>query len=324
MKAKKLVLFLVMSIAAIMFIGCGKKEAKEEKEKEEVQEEIEVEEPQGPVHIRFDAYRYVFGTIVYGENGDESKELETDFIEFEAMPGEMMSEVWENNGYMFQRIYADGEYFEGWMEYKTNKTIDGNGNDTFDYERVSGDKLYTTEEIMAMQVPEYDVAYVAKWKTILADDYDDEFEMMYAEEEVNEEDMGDETLSDIAYLILDANGGQMTYGTDDVYKTEYYTYILEDGKTLKKIMKSEMEDQLRSIEKSGKKFAGWKVYEGAYKDMPEKKSTDLKKGDECFEIADYVYLELGKCKVYGESVSTEELGKINSKGKTYYAVAVWK
>ena len=36
MKAKKLVLFLVMSIAAIMFIGCGKKEAKEEKEKGEV------------------------------------------------------------------------------------------------------------------------------------------------------------------------------------------------------------------------------------------------------------------------------------------------
>ena len=156
------------------------------------------------------------------------------------------------------------------------------------------------------------------------EEYDTEFEMMYAEDVVTEEDMGDGTLEDEAYLVLNANGGQMLYGADEPYETDIYTYLLTSGKTIKSIMNSDMEDPMKSIEKDGKKFAGWKVYEGVLVDWPEEMVTDLKSGEECFELGEYMYLRLSNCNLYGESVTTEKLGEIVGSGKTYYAVANWK
>ena len=321
MKRKGLLLLVVIALVAAMFAGCGKKD----KEGQEGKDLVINSNKEGPVQVTFDGYGYAWGMIVYAEAEDETAESETVSMDFEAMPGEIIQDVWEKNGYAFQRIYADGEFFEGWMEYKTNKTTDADGNDTYRYERISGNELYTTEDILSREVPAYDVAYVAKWESIPMENYDEEFEMMYAEEEVTEEDMGVETTFEgEAYLVLDANGGQMLYGTDEPYETDIYTYLIENGKTIKSIMNSDMEDPMKSVEKDGKKFAGWKVYEGVFVEWPEEKPTNLKAGEECYQLGDYMYLRLSDCSVYDESMTTEEMGKLVGKGKTYYAVANWK
>lgn len=320
MKRKGLLFFLVMSLVMTMIAGCGKKE----KSDEEGNDLVINTSKKGPVQVTFDGYGYAWGTIVYAEADDEEAESETVSIDFEAMPGEVIRDVWEQNGYAFQRIYADGEYFEGWMEYKTNRTTDEEGFDTYKYERISGDQLYTTEDILNREVPDYDVAYVAKWESIPMEDYDTEFEMMFAEEVVTEEDMGDAMPEDEAYLVLNANGGMMEYGADEPYETDLYTYILTAGEKIGNIMNSDMEDPMQSVKKEGKKFAGWKVYEGTFVEWPEEMAADLNSGEECYKLGEYMYLRLSNCNVYDESMTTEELGKIVANGKTYYAVANWK
>ena len=59
--------------------------------------------------------------------------------------------------------------FEGWAEFKVEWTYDGwdmNG----EYTLVST-KIYTTDEMLDKAVPDYDVAYVAKWSDIDLDEY---------------------------------------------------------------------------------------------------------------------------------------------------------
>ena len=177
---------------------------------------------------------------------------------------------------------------------------------------------------MEMEVPAYDVAYVAKWQGFDMEEYDAEFEAMFAVEEVTEEDLGDEMPSDEAYLVLNANGGMMVYGSDEPYETDLYTYLLESGKNLGEVMNGEWEDPMKSLEKDGAEFKGWTVYEGNFVEWPEEKKTDLKDGEECFSIGEFMYLVLSDCKEVGGSVSTEDLAEMGKEGKTYYAVANWK
>lgn len=60
--------------------------------------------------------------------------------------------------------------FEGWMEFKVEWKTKSTGEEYEDYTLVS-QKLYTTAEMLALPVPSYDVAYVAKWSDMSFDDY---------------------------------------------------------------------------------------------------------------------------------------------------------
>ena len=60
--------------------------------------------------------------------------------------------------------------FEGWLEFKVEWKTKSNGQEYEDFTLVS-QKVYTTAEMLALPVPSYDVAYVAKWSDTDFDDY---------------------------------------------------------------------------------------------------------------------------------------------------------
>ena len=74
-------------------------------------------------------------------------------------------------GYSDCTLLRDGDQFEGWMEFEMTVVTDEKGYTTYLYERISGDILYTHEEILRRKMPEHDVYYVAKWESIPMEAY---------------------------------------------------------------------------------------------------------------------------------------------------------
>ncbi len=60
--------------------------------------------------------------------------------------------------------------FEGWLEFKVTYETDENGYECEKFTLVN-DTVYTTAQMLAKTVPAYDVAYVAKWSDMDAEDY---------------------------------------------------------------------------------------------------------------------------------------------------------
>lgn len=63
-----------------------------------------------------------------------------------------------------------GANFEGWIEFKIETKTNKLGNEYEAYTLVSN-TIYTTAQMLALQVPKYDVVYVAKWSDMDYDDY---------------------------------------------------------------------------------------------------------------------------------------------------------
>lgn len=125
-------------------------------------------------------------------------------------------------------------------------------------------------------------------------------------------------------LVLDANGGMMTFGTDVPYEADVYLYYLHEGKSLQENMESDGNDPVVDISKEGETFAGWTIYEGDFAGWPEEEPDSLADGSMYFSAGGYMNIMLDNCEVYSESVSTEELKEILCEDRTYYAVANWK
>lgn len=310
MKKKLATALMVLCMMATMLAGCGKEPEETVDETQETNAE--------PVYMTFDGYGMVMGMLSYmeddGENG--TFESETVSIDFEGVPGQKIREVWKNAGYSDMYPYCDGEVFEGWMEYKTNRETGEDGFDIFYYERISGDTLITTEELMELTVPDYDVMYVVKWESIFMEEYDEFYASTSGEQDFVE-------TQDI-YLLLNADGGMMTFDAEEPYETDIYLYYLQEGKTVRESMEEGGNDPFGEVKKDGAEFAGWTIYEGDFADWPDNEPEDLAEGAQFFSAGGYMNLVLDNCEIYGEAVSTEELREILCEGRTFYAVANWK
>ena len=312
MKKKRLSLLMVLIMMITMFAGCGKAESEEgAADAEEVPEEI---------YMEIDAYSYALGFIYYTEKDMDGEvcESETMSLAMNAVPGQTMKEVWDANGYEFSEVAAEGEVFEGWMVYKKESETDEEGFEiSRTYERISGDDVYAAEEFMELEVPEYDVTYVAKWENYSMEAYDSYF--------ADIAEMVGPTVEDTpeTFIVLDANGGMMTFAADTPYETDFTLYYFGEGQSVDDAM-NEWSEPMESVQKDDAEFAGWTVYVGDYSDWPDEVPADISEGSMCFAINEYTNLILDNCTVYKENATTEELKEIVCEGQTFYAQANWK
>ncbi len=110
-----------------------------------------------------DEQEYVFNVTEY------EIQVQYGIISMPVTVGEKIGDVLSVNGYdNITPVESKGK-FEGWMEYKEVTTTDADGFEQFSYEKVSGDTLCTTKQLLDRPMPEYNVMYVAKWDNL---DYD--------------------------------------------------------------------------------------------------------------------------------------------------------
>lgn len=224
--------------------------------------------------------------------------------------GTTIGECVADSGYL--SLTMDAEGFEGWMIYKSVVTIDEFGDECSERVKLE-DTLYTTEEVLAMDVPEYDVLFVAKWADIDAEDY-------FAEVEVTWDDM---TIS--GSFSLGADGGMMTFAPSGA-ETEFYTYWVDAaGQTLDELVgDGSFWEKLATVEKEGATLTGWKVYQAdnvMWGSEPAEEGLSIL----CFSFdGEDTYFSMQDSVVLAESVTTEELYAIVTEETNYLAVAIWE
>lgn len=151
---KLLAMIMLVCMFALGLAGCGGSNS-------------EVTEP----CLTFDAYGN--GCLIVEESDGEGGTVtsETGSYTFTVLEGETVGDVLDAQGVKSMKPELRNDTFEGWMEFKEIITTDKDGFETREYERLSGDTLYTTQEVMERPLPEYPVSYVAKWASIPMEDY---------------------------------------------------------------------------------------------------------------------------------------------------------
>lgn len=124
----------------------------------------------GDMMVNVDAY-IQHGGMLYVTHGDGNIE-ETGALTFHLDEGGKINDVIHNYDIVKVEPRLEGDTFEGWMIFKDILTIDETESYmSLSFELMSGDKLYTTDELFELPTPAYDVTYVAKWASLDIDKY---------------------------------------------------------------------------------------------------------------------------------------------------------
>lgn len=321
MKKKKLSALMLAGIFMLACTGCSSQnaepsaaasetEAASEAEIEDLEEEIDRE-----IDVCLNAYDEKGGMISITETGFDgsSETFEMGLLGILAAEGETIGHAMDYFGYS-DITPVPGDYtFEGWLEYVEVESVDEDGFESMHYELLT-DKLYTTEQLFELTVPDHAVNYIAKWAEIPAEKY------FHSEVWENAESSG--------AFAFSSNGGEMTFfAYDEEFTSNTYTYWMDGGQALNDIMGTEYGAALIGIEKDGAEFTGWTLYEGDsafWNDEPTEED-----GITSFlfdpEDEDVQYLLLRNAEVIRELSSTEELCGISIEdGKCYFAEANWE
>ena len=111
------------------------------------------------VTIIFDAYEPSNGMLsVIKANEAGSTTVSKDvYLLLNAAVGNTISNTLIENGILSIQANSTNDIFEGWIIYRENTIVD--------------EKIYTTDEILKMTVPNYGITFVAKWKNISTKNY---------------------------------------------------------------------------------------------------------------------------------------------------------
>lgn len=301
---KKLLSIFFSSLLLLSAVGCGSQPP------EDLDEELPPE-----IEFTMEAYQDADGILRLTQKDETGAEsiIETGGLSITVTKGETVESAMTYFDYVSIEPFREGDTFEGWMEYSVTITVDEDGFEDYTSEIVS-DKLYTTEDLMAMTVttPGY---YVAKWASIPVEDY---FSAADAWHYIN-------TSGAFAFSAAE---GTMTFQQADgtQLQSSHYTYWLEEGQALNDIMGVDSYAALIGIEKEGATFTGWTLLEGDSMYWNNEPADDDTITSFFFDPTDedVQYLLLSNAVIIRESASTEELcGLSMESNKCYYAVANW-
>ena len=296
MKMKK-ILVCVLAVLALLLTACGQQEAPVMETEPELDREIDI--------CLMDYYG-VIGAMEADMDGN-TEYCEYGGISVLGAPGEIILDRFASSGYSEITPVLEGDSFEGWMECRYDEDL---GNYVF-----VSETIYSTEELMAMAVPDASVEYVAKWAGIPVEEY--------FESDPYEDASSSGTFS------LSANGGSLQFLTSDneEYSCTSYGYSLEEGQALNDIMGTEWNDTLIGIAKDGEVFTGWTVYmaEDFFLSGEPSEEEDMLSVVYDENGSDGVwYALLRNATVVDENMSTEELCGLTCYGENYLAVANWE
>ena len=165
-------LLLVLCMAMVVFTGCKNNE---QTPKEQTATEALTEAPTVPevtYNLTFNAFSYNDVNYNFVFKGVDANVPDQKFntISFIIKDGDIIKDAINFQGFGGFKVESKEDEFLGFMEYKCTTTQGEDGTATNLYEKVSGDTLYSIDEILEKEMPAYDVAYVARWKSI-DDDY---------------------------------------------------------------------------------------------------------------------------------------------------------
>lgn len=273
--------------------------------------EEEVEEIQ--YYVDFDAYDFtgerMMTVDVLDWDGSQVTEQYSG-LGIIVNPGQTIGEAMTELGYLSLTMEVEG--FEGWMTFENVVTVDEDGFENSEYVKLPEAPLYTTEEVLGMTAPEFNVIFVAKWADIPVEDYFTPVEM------------GMEDVSVSGSFSIWADGGMMTFAPSGD-TSGYYTYWMEEGQTLDDLMgEDSFWEKVNVVEKDGAAFSGWTIYKAddiLWSSEPE---------EDCLSIlcssygGENTYLSMKDSVIFVEDAATEELYAIVSDGTNYLAIANWE
>lgn len=294
---KKLLIGILL-IAALLLSGCGKQEVAVVETEPDREIDICLSDMYGVITVLEEDME---GNVVPGEYGG---------ISVLGAAGEPIANGFKSSGYSDILPVLEGDTFEGWMECVYDDELGS-------YVIVS-ETLYSTEELMAMPVPEAPVEYFAKWAGISAEEY-----FAYDAEAALEDS------STSGVFDLCANGGVLHFLSRDnqEYTCAAYGFSLEKGQSLNDVMGAENDDSLIGVSKEGATFTGWSVYVAdsiflSYEPVESENMLCL-----VFDENDYngvLYVLLRDAVAVEENMSTEELCNMTRHGENYLVMANWE
>ena len=329
---KKINSILILLLACVfVFAGCGETgkdtgnptnapetmvqtDAPENTEQTDAPETTEATE-ETELYFSIDAYGITGSTLKVTMT--DGTIAETGAYGLAGKPGDTIGDVLTAQEIAKIEPYLEGDTFEGWAIFEAVVEVDADGFESSTYKLRSGDKLYTTEEILAMPIiPEYTAEIVAKWSSIALEDYFVEEDYMW--------EVGVTTCA----ISLSGNGGQLVFQageTTDTYESTVYNYWLEEGQTLTDVMAEGMWDTFVEAKKEGAEFAGWTVYEAdSFSWSGESVNDETKISFPFEEMEEFEYIVLENGKEYSSDMTTEELCQLVMADKSYFAMANWK
>ncbi|MBR2714768.1 MAG: hypothetical protein IKB73_00995 [Ruminococcus sp.] len=173
---KKSIFTIILSFLfiALFMVGCTSSDAT--KDEATKQDAAIVDKPTKAVEVQVGFNAFTNNDIEYQmilekkESGKTKKE-KVNSITFTTTAGKNISDVISDAGYKSLKIDTVLGEFEGFMEYKVGSKTDESGNVLTTYEKNSGDKLYSVDEVLAKSAPDYSVVFVAKWKGLDSEYY---------------------------------------------------------------------------------------------------------------------------------------------------------
>ncbi len=165
---KKILALILALLMMTIFVGCGDSSEDVVNESEVTEEEVQEGEE---IEITIDAFYSADDEMMSLEylSSDMPESMQS-IGTYTSTKGATVGECFEESGYTDITVVDEDGKFLGFMEYKINKTTDENGEETWQYEKVS-DELLTTEEMLESQV-NYNVMFLAKWEGVSDETYD--------------------------------------------------------------------------------------------------------------------------------------------------------
>ncbi len=153
---KLLSLVLAILMMMTMFVGCSGDDA--------LNDVLGDEEY---YNVQFEAFYDDNGERLFSvveTMGDESLTVEYNNVGYIAYPNTKISDVLSENYTKDLKIVDEEGTFLGWLVFKETMSIDENGFEN--NESVKLENLYTTEEILDMEVVDCSYRFVARWSDI--------------------------------------------------------------------------------------------------------------------------------------------------------------
>lgn len=246
-------------------------------------------EEENQVDVSFEGYLNAGGKL-HVTWADETDEI--DGLGLIGTVGQTFGEMLQNNGILSVEPVLEGDTFEGWMEVAETVSVDEFGFEDTVYSLVP-DQCYTTEELMALTVPEHNVTYVAKWAGIPAEEYFAPYE--------------EETIVMPSITLLSGEGN-------------WSVATVEPGQTFGEVLEL---DAMDVVAPEGKIFVGWMVYEYNVEAMETSETCVEEDGVLCFELFEDYHMVLREYAACAELLSTEELAEYACAASDHVAVVVW-
>ena len=156
---KKIIFAILFVTTSMLLVGC---------EKDDVEDFMTDD---NEVYVAFQAYEEGTLKITY-ENEDGTTNLEeTGAIGWPIEPGWKVSEILNDWNITSIEAICQNDTFEGWLVYKEKITTDEDGFTEYTTELISGDKIYTTEEVLDTIVSDYDMRFIAKCQNVSIEEY---------------------------------------------------------------------------------------------------------------------------------------------------------